>query len=213
MSAPLKVMLVRKKKNELGGWVHAAPYRAARSVRDKDLPPEPGVLETLLRKVAPSGWVVVNSKTWMSLVKLKKTSAEQGDALNLAKAILHAKEQQCDVLVFSRDRDGAKNRSRQVEIDAMVTNASTDAGTLQVVGAVAVETLEAWVLAFAGDAKCESHTSPSDVLCALRDIAPKDTSAMVAIIDDEKVDLAAAAARSPSLARWVGHARRVFAPA
>lgn len=213
MSSPLKVMLVGEGKNELGNWVHAAPYRAARDVRDRSLPAEPGVLETLLRRVVPTGWVVVAAKTWMSLVHLKPRPAGDGDARNLAAVLLHAKEQKCDVVVFSRDRDGAKNRARQDAIEALVDDSVTSDGVVKVVGAVAVETLEAWVLAFAGDAKCESHTSPSDVLCALRDVAPKDTSAMAAIVADDVHDLDDAIARSPSLARWVSHARRVFPPA
>lgn len=213
MSSPLKVMLVGEGKNELGNWVHAAPYRAARDVRDRSLPAEPGVLETLLRRVVPTGWVVVAAKTWMSLVHLKPRPAGDGDARNLAAVLLHAKEQKCDVVVFSRDRDGAKNRARQDAIEALVDDSVGSDGVVKVVGAVAVETLEAWVLAFAGDAKCESHTSPSDVLCALRDVAPKDTSAMAAIVADDVHDLDDAIARSPSLARWVSHARRVFPPA
>ncbi len=213
MSAPLKVMLVGEGKNELGNWVHAAPYRAARDVRDRNLPAEPGVLESLLRRVAPIGWVVVAAKTWMSLVHLKPRPAGDGDARNLAAVLLHAKEQKCDVVVFSRDRDGAKNRARQDAIEALVADSARSDGAVKVVGAVAVETLEAWVLAFDGDPFCEHHTDPGSALCHRTSMKPKDTAAMSAIVADSARDLAAATARSPSLARWVSHARRVFPPA
>lgn len=213
MSAPLKVLLAGEGKNELGNWINEGPYRAVRGVRNKELPPLVGVLEALLRKVSPDGWVVTDAVAWKSLRKLQAGVHGHGDARNLEAALLRAKERRCDVVVFSRDRDGAKNRARQTEIDAIVTNAPTEAGSVRVVGAVAVETLEAWVLAFAGDAKCESYSNPGDVLCALRSIPPKDTTAMVAIVEADDASLKDATTRSPSLARWVTSARLVFIPA
>lgn len=213
MSTPLKVMLVGEGKNELGAWVHAAPYRASRDVRDREHPAERGVLEALLHRVAPEGWSVVAAKTWASLVQLKPRPAGDGDARNLAAVLLHAKEQRCDVVVFSRDRDGRKNRARQDAIEALVAESAQANGPLKVVGAVAVETLEAWVLAFDGDARCEEHTDPVTTLCARTSMRPKDTGAMLAIVADETRSLDEAVTRSPSLARWVGHARRVFAAA
>lgn len=211
MSAPLKVMLVGEGKNELGSWVHDAPYRAARNVRGREIPRELGVLETLLRKVAPDGWVVADAKTWMSLVKLKPRPQGDGDARNLAAVIQQAKEQKCDVVVFSRDRDGAKNRAREDAIEALIADPAKH--PVRVVGAVAVETLEAWVLAFTGDPKCESYTDPVKALCDRAKIEPKDTAAMVALLEDGSADLKTAITHSPSLARWVESAERVFPPA
>lgn len=211
MNEPLKVMLVGEGANELGDWIQDAPYRMARRTRRKAPLPVVGVLETLLRKVAPDGWTVVDALPWSSLVKLKQKTDAFGDARNLARALLRAKEQRYDVVVFSRDRDGAKNRSRQVEVDAIVTESSSTSGAVKVVGAVAVETLEAWVLAAAGDQKCESYTDPARELTDRFNVPSKDTSAMVALV--EAADLSAAAARSESLQRWIGSARWVFAPA
>lgn len=210
MSEPLKVMLVGEGANELGDWIRDVPFRTARRTRRKDAPPVIGVLEALLRKVAPDGWEVVDARPWSSLVKLTQRTGASGDARNLRKVLLHATEQGCDVVVFSRDRDGAKNRSRQVELDAIVSESSA-AGTVKVVGSVAVETLEAWVLAAAGDRKCESYADPARELTERFEVPPKDTRAMVALV--EAADLSAAAACSASLQRWIGSARRVFVPA
>jgi hypothetical protein len=203
-------MLVGEGANELGDWIKEAPYRNAPRSRRGDAPPAVGVLETLMRKVAPGGWSVVDAMAWKSLVKLTPRRPGSGDARSVEAVILHAKERGYDVVVFSRDRDGAKNRAREVAIEAVVTSASSLAASPKLVGAVAVETLEAWVLAACGDAKCESYADPVAELAARFKVSPKRTAAMVALI--EAADLDSASARSDSLALWLRRARAVFTP-
>lgn len=212
MSSPLKVMLVGEGSNELGDWIKEAPYRNAPRRRRGDAPPAMGVLETLLRKVAPSGWSVVDAMAWKSLVKLTPRRSGSGDARSVEAVILHAKERGYDVVVFSRDRDGAKNRAREVAIEGVVASASSAAASPKLVGAVAIETLEAWVLAACGDAKCESYTDPATELATRFNfnVSPKSTAAMVAFI--ESADLDGASACSTSLAFWLRRARAVFTP-
>lgn len=210
MSSPLKVMLVGEGPNELGDWIKEAPYRNAPRTRRGDAPPAIGVLQTLLHKIAPGGWSVLDAMAWKSLVKLTPRRPGSGDARSVAAVVLHAKERGDDVVVFFRDRDGAKNRAREAEIEAVVTNTPSAAASPKLVGAVAVETLEAWVLAACGDANCDSYTDPVAVLAARFSVSPKSAAAMVALI--EAADLDSASARSSSLARWLGRARAVFTP-
>lgn len=209
MSAPLKVMLVGEGANELGDWIKVGPYRVARGVRDKALPSKPGVLETLLRKVAPDGWEIVDALPWSSLVKLTQRQPGGGDAKNLKAVLLHARERRHDVVVFSRDRDGAKNRTREAAIEAVIEEAPDTYPALRIVGAVAVETLEAWVLASAGDRHSETYADPAQELSVRFNVPAKNTEAMVDVV--HRADLSVARANSRSLDVWLRRAEGVFA--
>lgn len=75
------------------------------------------------------------------------------DEKNVIAAALDANESGCQVLVFSRDRD------REVERQAAVDRGIERAAALfpvRIGGGVAVEVIEAWMLALAGKLRTES---------------------------------------------------------
>jgi hypothetical protein len=106
----IEVFLAGEGRNELGGWCSERAYR--------EDPPTPGVLETLARRAAPSGWRVRDAIQWKNIPKLQIGSKGKGvERKTILAARLRASERGCSVLMFSRDRDSAKNTERQREIE------------------------------------------------------------------------------------------------
>lgn len=97
----IKVFLAGEGPNELGGWSNERIYRDER--------PLLGVLESLARQVVPTGWDVHDAMVWKDIPKLAIGTRGQGlERKTVLAARLHAKESGCDVVLFSRDRDGPK---------------------------------------------------------------------------------------------------------
>jgi hypothetical protein len=194
------VLLAGEGPNELGGWYTHPSYRAKH--------PEPGALETLLRKVAPEGWEIRGAVVWKQLTQYRANDRLPKDELNTRALGLMAREHGCDLIVFTRDRDGSAEREQDVGRGRAWLQARVTDNNLTVIGAVAVECLEAWVLALQGQARTE-ELSRGRAWDMLERQGLTETRDMVAAI------VAAQWAHLPkdavSLRAWLDQARSAFA--
>lgn len=198
-----KVLLAGEGKNELGSWAAEPHYRS---------PEQPGAIEALLRQRAPEGWKISDAVLWKQIRKYRSgdhRNPETRAVLGLAQL---AKERRFDALVFTRDRDGEKPEHAQREQD--VTRGIEDApsviaGAPPIVGGLAVQRLESWVLATQGVRGTESMRN-AEVDRRLSDMAipPKDTAAMVAAL--QEADLSALPEDARSLRKWLDRAGEVL---
>ena len=192
----MRVFLAGEGRHELGGWARRPPYR------DKDK----GVLQTLLDLVAPGVWSISDAKQWKDIVKLQPGLFRHAETRNVEGAILHAEEAHCDVVAFTRDRDG--DRQREKEIASCIARERTEAA-IAIIGGVPVEQIESWVLSCKGIAAAESLPNSKFEL-EIR-FPPGDLKSMVAII--ERADPARLPPDARSLRDWLGQARAVAAKA
>lgn len=189
----IEVFLAGEGRNELGGWCSEPGYR--------DDSPTPGVLEALARHVAPSGWRVRDAMQWKNIPKLTVGTKGKGvERKTILAARLHATERGCSVLMFSRDRDGPKNTARQ-EIEQTLAELANDGG-IAIVGGVAVERLESWLLALSGCTGTEAlRGGKTDHELDTLGVRAKDTAAMVEHV--QRCGLASIASDAASLAAWL----------
>lgn len=198
----IRVILAGEGRNELGDLVVEAPFRP----QGKEA--QPGVLESLLRQVRREGWEVVDALPWKTLPKLQVGLGRKGEEHNVRRAHHHAKKRGCDVLVFTRDRDGVKFAHREEDIERAVEDLQSNGGGPAIVGAVAVEKLEAWLLAVAGKRQSEAFRRPEQELVDLG-VGEKDTAAMVSLI--ERCGLGAVPEDARSLRKWLSQAHDALA--
>lgn len=199
----IDVFLAGEGRNELGGFAVEPAHRfAPRGARPAM--PEPGVLEALLRQVRADGWRVVDAIPWKKLPKLQVGLGGRGEAENVRRAHHHAKRRGCAVLVFSRDRDGPKFAQREHDIEGALRTLAESGDGPAIVGAVAIEKLESWLTAIAGQHGSEYLRRPEEKLTELG-VGAKDTPAMVALV--EARGLGAIPPDAASLRRWLDRAR------
>jgi hypothetical protein len=86
----LKLLLAGEGMNELGGWDVAPPWRRH--------PPDPGVLEALLRRIEPEGWEIVDAVRWKDIRKFKVGGHREAETRNVLGLALMAREKGYDVL-------------------------------------------------------------------------------------------------------------------
>ncbi len=111
------------------------------------------------------------------------------------------------MLAFTRDRDKPKYEHRVKEIEAAIAALDRDEDGPAIIGAVAIEKLESWLVALAGIAGSEGMTRPEEVL-SRRGIAEKDTEAMLNLVTDAA--LSRIPADAVSLRTWLDRARAVL---
>lgn len=194
----IRVFLAGEGKNELGSFSIDAQFRDG---------PEPGVLETLLRQVRREGFQIVGAIVWSKLPKLQVGIGGRGEELNVLRAHHHAGRRGCDVLVFTRDRDGVKYAHRDVDIERALTTLHESGEGPTVVGGVAIEKLESWLAAIAGHHRSEEMRRPEEKLAELG-VGEKDTTAMVQLIEEKGLTGIPDDARS--LHRWLERARKAL---
>lgn len=198
-----RVFLAGEGTNELGGWALEEAHR--------DAAPDPGVLETLLRQVAPDGWEIAAAVPWKKIRKYRAGGRRGAETRNVLGAALMARESRCDVLVFSRDQDNRPDRTAAVTVGIdRVAVAFPDGPEL--VAGMAVECLEAWVLALRGEHRAETHSkAAAQRRLAEAGVAEKDTRAMTELA--RAADLRRLPADAVSLSQWLTRGRRVLASA
>ncbi len=202
---PKTILLAGEGKNELGNRGNPPPYNT---------PSYPGVLETLLRKVAPEGWKVGGAILWKNARKYRAGGHRGAEYRTVLGLVQQAKERGFDALVFTRDRDGEKPEHDQREKD--VESALAEApdlfpGAPPVVGGLSVQRLESWVLALKGGKRTEAMKNAEvDRKLAEMGIPEKDTQAMVGATFHADRDAVPEDARS--LRQWLDRAREVMAP-
>ena len=136
----MRVLLAGEGKTELGEWAKEAPYR--------DEPGETGVLLALLRRVGWANAEPVDGLLWSKIRKYRAgdhASPEERNVLGLA---LNARRARCSLVVFSRDRDG--DPQRQLALEAGILRARELFPELLLVGGIAIEMIEAWILVLCG---------------------------------------------------------------
>lgn len=172
----LRILVAGEGPNELGALF-------GRSGVDVDHPAEDaagqGVIQALLCKIRPSGWMIHRAYVWKDIRKLRvgRGPSGEGDYENARRVILIARERGCHAAVFLRDRDGRMERQRQIE--RAVMEASGEGSKLKIAAGVAVEQLESWLCALAGIMGSESLEDAVRTLEARCGIAGKSTTAMV----------------------------------
>jgi hypothetical protein len=137
VSDPVRVFLAGEGKSELGSRAGHPAYQSA---------DQPGVLETLLRRVRAQGWDVGGAREWKS-VKSLRVGIGANETKRVLALALDAAEAGCQVLAFSRDRDNDFDRVAQIL--SGIEQARAD-GAIAIIGAVAVPLIEGWILALRG---------------------------------------------------------------
>jgi hypothetical protein len=195
----LKVFLAGEGATELGRERQLPHGRGRQHVS--------GVLEALVERVAPCSFTVVGREYWAKPVEYGvgiRTQPERTKVLGLA---LKAEEHGADVLVFARDRDRRSEREQAVE-QGLRDAASKHQRSMAIVGGVAIESTEAWILALKGERDSESHRDPKSALRERYRISTVEEK--VAAVRDTQC------ARIPddaqSLCRWLDRARAAFNP-
>ena len=145
-------------------------------------PPVRGILEALVHKLGPV----------------------RGEVQNVLGLMVEAEEAGADVLVFVRDQDGYEDR--QDDIEEGLRRAEARGDMPRVVGGVAVQEIEAWILALHGERRSEQHADAKAVLRARHAIADLDEK--VAVI--EGADLTQIPEDAASLHIWLKRARIVL---
>lgn len=175
---------------------------------------DPGVIETLLRRVRPDGWRVEGAIVWKAIRKYQAGAAAHypthGETYNVLRLLLLAYEQDCEMVVFVRDVDGDDGR-QDVAIQPLQSPAARrfahERGyQLAAVGCMATPNLEGWILCLLG----RNGTDDLSPKRAQRDleaagVPAKSTHHFVEIARTRPLP-----ANACSLDRWLSAARAAF---
>ena len=192
----MKLFLAGEGPDELGEWSAPASQRPGAGI--------PGVLEALLRRIAPDGWEISGAVLWKNIRKFKIGDRRSPETRNVLGALQMASDEGCDALIFLRDRD--RYEDREAAIEQGIEQAASHAPEVAVVGGVAIEELEAWLLAMKGERGSERHADAKSVLGERHGISRRIN--MVELIESCDLDRLPDDARS--LGVWLGRAREVL---
>jgi len=195
----MKVFLAGEGPGELGRWFNDPSYRA--DVTDI------GALEALLRRIRADGWQVEGALQWKRITKYRRgRELHAAELLNVLGVALEASEAGCQILAFMRDRDGVRERERDIE-DGLA-RATEKFPDLQIIGVVAIEELEAWILAMLGELRSESRRDAKSRLAEHHGVTTRREK--IGLI--EQTELARWSPDASSLHRWLERARVVLNP-
>ncbi len=186
----LRLFYAEEGRTELGDWADLPQYRHSQ--------PEGGVLQALVSRVTTELTVVVGARVWKDIPTLRPGGKRSYEQRRVGQLSLFAKEAGADVVVFSRDRDGDQDREMSIE------DGIAEAGPFpKLVGGVAAQAIEAWVLALRGETKSESYRSPKSVLEARHNLSTTQQK----VADTLSADLQAIPEDAVTLHRWLKRAR------
>ncbi|MBW2704170.1 MAG: hypothetical protein JRF33_25400 [Deltaproteobacteria bacterium] len=131
-----------------------------------------------------------------------KTNLQQ----NVKGLHLLAEENGLDAVAFLSDRDNKEYREKDIEGAIALIEENNESGP-GIIGGMAVERIEAWILALSGKTKSEEMRHPEKKLGNLG-IKNKNTAQFVAVV--EKADLESIPKDAKSLHVWLGRARTVL---
>jgi hypothetical protein len=170
---------------------------------------EPGMLEALLLRLEPTGWIVAGAQRWKYIKKYRAGHAARGgdnheDLHNVRGLALAAWEAGCEVLAFTRDVDADARRAAAVARG--IEQARELFQMLVILGGVARPAIEGWVLALLGIRDSDA-LSRARAIELLRDgaIAEKKASGYVEVVN--AADLDRLPVGCSSLADWLTTAR------
>jgi hypothetical protein len=161
----------------------------------------PGILEALLERLDLAPWEIVDGATWRRAPLYRVGNRRAPETRRVLGLALLGKEREADVVVLVRDRDG--DDDREAEIETGIAQAPAMGFTTLLVGGVAIEEIEAWILALLGDRNAENYARPKEKLAenhGLRTRAQK-----VAVIEGAALDRAESGA--PSFMRFCERVR------
>jgi hypothetical protein len=193
----VRVVLSGEGPTELGDWAKSAAYHVP--------PMQKGVLATLLERVLGRAVTVADAIRWRSIRKYKTGDHASPEARNVVGLALKAYETSCDALVFGRDRDGDEERESDVEDG--IRRASKTFPTLAVIGGIAIENVEGWILVLCGDASGEIVAGSATKAKLPWDFGIETTEQKVDRILEADLDTIT----TGSLGTWLARARSVCA--
>jgi hypothetical protein len=148
------VFLSGEGTDDLGDWCN--------DFQNRSKPPKMGFIEALLRKVSRVDFTIVNARVWKQIRKFQAGKHAHPETRNVLGLVNEAEEMRCDVLVFVRDQDG--DEARRTDIEEGIRLAYERGFAPALVGGVAIQEIEAWVLALLGERKSERHADAKAVL-------------------------------------------------
>lgn len=140
--------------DDLGDWCNDPRYRSN--------PSKIGIIEALLRRMSRVDFIIVDARPWKRIRKFQAGKHAQPETRNVLGLMNEAEEARCDALVFVRDQDGYADRQEHIEVGIRLVRAGDFAPAL--VGGIAVQEIEAWVLTLLGERRTEHHADAKDVL-------------------------------------------------
>ena len=192
------VFLGGEGKNELGRRAGAPTYQT-----DED----PGVLQTLLRRVENQGWTVAGAVKWADIRKYPAKGPLSAEERNVLGLVVEAQRSKAEVVAFIRDAD---DTDRHKTIEAAIGKARSLFPNIDLIGGTAVPVLEGWILAMRGQHGTEK-LSKAGAQKRLDDMGvdrENTTSAMVRVVTEADLERLPEDARS--LRAWLDRARGVL---
>ena len=147
----MKVFLSGEGPDELGDLFKEPQYRGK--------PPLPGLLHALLEKKASLLPEIVGARIWKRIRKFRLAKHGDAETHNVLGLLVEADEVGADVLVFVRDQDGDEERERAVKEGIRLAR-EDGRFHAKVAGGVAVQEIEAWLLAMLGERRSEDRADP-----------------------------------------------------
>jgi hypothetical protein len=193
MNAP-KVFIGGEGPDELGDLARHPSYRSD----------GPGLIAALLRRVRGDGWCIAGGVVWKHIRKYRSGDHRTPEERNVLGLALAAREAGCEAICFIRDRD--RDPRREQDVEAGITAAQQMFPGLRVIGGMAIEELEAWVLALSGERQSEQLADAKEHLANSRGIST--TAQMLCIV--EAADLDRLPKDAGSLQRWLARARHAL---
>jgi hypothetical protein len=172
----MKVFLSGEGPDDLGDWYHPPQYRKT--------PPTRGAIEALAGRVGDVRLEVVDARIWKKIRKFSFKPSVRGETQNVLGLVIEAEEAGAEVLVFVRDQDGYDDRRDDVEEG--IRQAGARGYAVPIVGGVAVQEMEARILALRGERRSEGHVEAKRVLQVRHGI--DDLPAKVAAIEEADLD-------------------------
>ena len=184
----MRTMLGGEGPSELGRYARRHAFRKADDV---------GVLEALARLVLPEP-DIADGTLWKAIRHYKSGGHRSREERLVLGLCLKAKEGSFDAVVFSRDRDGDVDRERAIQDARAEAKRMRPEHTLM--GGVAVEAIESWMIAATAQEQADNVTDPK-ARWESNGLSRQDA---VEAIESQGVDgLRRAMQLSPSLKAWV----------
>jgi hypothetical protein len=152
----MRVFLSGEGSDDLGDWCNDPQYRS--------IPSRIGIIEALLRRVSPIDFTVVDARAWKRIRKFQAGKHAKPETRNVLGLVNEAEEARCDALVFVRDQDGDADREASI-VEGLRLAYERDFGPA-LVGGVAIQEIEAWILALLGERHTEHHVDAKSVLAS-----------------------------------------------
>jgi hypothetical protein len=192
----VRVFVAGEGPDDIGDWARDPAYHPAHFG---------GVVESLLRNVRGDGWEIVGGCPWRRIRKFKVgRGLHDYEVRNVLRAAGEAAELGCDMIAFVRDRDG--DPEREVAIEEGIHQATGRGVISTVVGGVAIEATDAWILALLGESNSEHVRDPKRQLedkHGINRAAQKADVAASTHLDNVPDD-------ATSLRRWINRARQAL---